>query len=292
MDVSRIITNINTKLTWTKFINDLEERGFKKHKRLGYFLENQSNLGEDMLINNVIEGGAIKDTSLLHLIPYIIFRPLDETQLFNIVTLSNQYSIPISFAGGKTGLSGAYANFGVIVDLTDLRSSEKPISIDLEKQLVRVEQRVLLSDLIKNIPILSKGKYIFPIQPASAFKLPVRIGGIISTDASGVTSGKLGSALDWLISMRIMTPEGKVVNLSRDNQTFYKIIGGNGYFGIVLDAVFKLYQPEENLKQAIIFGVFKYILISSTLLRLAGSSIRTLIVSFSFERGSHRFFFK
>ena len=54
MDVSKIITIINSKLAWTKFINELEERGFKKHKGLGYFLENQSNLGDTMLLNNVI----------------------------------------------------------------------------------------------------------------------------------------------------------------------------------------------------------------------------------------------
>ena len=258
MNRSELILKLNKKIHWIDFINEMEKYGFLKQNLVSYaFLNHQKkpiNSGNIMLVNNMIEGGAIKDTSLLHINPYIIFRPLTEYQLRHIVKTSRKFEVPITFAGGKTGLSGAYANFGIIVDLADLRSNKKHYYVDLVKGLVHVEQSVLVSDLIKIIPRLSNDKYIFPIQPASAFKLPVRIGGIISTDASGVTSGKLGSVLDWLINIRVMTPEGKCINLTKENPNFTKIIRGNGYFGIVLNAVFKLYQPEENLKQAIIFG--------------------------------------
>ena len=253
-----LVLKLNNKICWADFINEMETLGFLKQKSVFTTLLNRQKMPNDsgniMLINNIIEGGAIKDTSLLHISPYIIFRPLTEYQLRHIVEGSRKYEIPITFAGGKTGLSGAYANFGIIVDLADLHSSKQQFYIDLENRLVHVEQSVLVSDLIKYIPHLSKGKYIFPIQPASSFKLPVRIGGIISTDASGVTSGKLGSVSDWLDSIRIMTPNGKITNLTKENPDFTKIVRGNGYFGIVLNATFKLYQPEENLKQAIIFG--------------------------------------
>lgn len=255
---SELISKLNKRIQWIDFINEMEKFGFLKQNLVYNALLNQQKKpvesGNIMLVNNIIEGGAIKDTSLLHINPYIIFRPLTEYQLCHIVNVSRKYEIPITFAGGKTGLSGAYANFGIIVDLADLHSSKKQYYVDLEKELVHVEQSVLISDLIKIIPYLSKGKYIFPIQPASSFKLPVRIGGIISTDASGVTSGKLGSVLDWLMSIRVLTPNGKIINITKEDSNFTKIVRGNGYFGIVLSAIFKLYQPEENLKQAIIFG--------------------------------------
>ena len=258
MNRGELILKLNKKIHWTSFINEMEKFGFLKQKSVYDALLNHQkkpiNSGNIMLVNNIIEGGAVKDTSLLHINPYIIFRPLTEYQLRHIVNVSRKYEIPITFAGGKTGLSGAYANFGIIVDLAGVHSRKKQYYVDLQKGLVHVEQSVLVSDLIKIIPYFSKGKYIFPIQPASSFKLPVRIGGIISTDASGVTSGKLGSVLDWLINIRVLTPNGKIINLTKEDPNFTKIVRGNGYFGIVLSAVFKLYQPEENLKQAIIFG--------------------------------------
>jgi len=252
MNRGELILKLSKKIHWIDFIDEMEKLDFLKRK-----LNNQQksiNSGNIMLVNNVIEGGAIKDTSLLHINPYIIFRPITEYQLCHIVNVSRKYEIPITFAGGKTGLSGAYANFGIIVDLANLHSSKEKYQVDLENGLINVEQSVLVSDLIKIIPNVSKGKYIFPIQPASSFKLPVRIGGIISTEASGVTSGKLGSVLNWLISIRVLTPKGKIVNINKGDPYFTKIVRGNGYFGIVLNAIFKLYQPEKNLKQAIIFG--------------------------------------
>jgi len=253
-----LILKLNQKFQWIEFTNEMEELGFIKHEFISSALSNPQktpiNSGNVMLVENFIEGGAIKDTSLLHINPYIIFRPLTEHQLADIVKTSNKYEIPITFAGGKTGLSGAYANFGIIVDLADLQSEIIEYSIDLEKGLLDVAQGVLVSDLIKIVPRLSKGRYIFPIQPASAFKLPVRIGGIISTDASGVTSGKLGSVIDWLENVRIMNPNGKCTKIFKNDPNFNKIVRGNGYFGIVLNATFKLYQPDENLSQVIIFG--------------------------------------
>ena len=256
MNRGELILKLNKKIHWTDFINEMEKFGFLKQKSVYNVLLQKMpiNSGNIMLVNNIIEGGAVKDTSLLHINPYVIFRPLTEYQLGHIVNTSRKYEIPLTFAGGKTGLSGAYANFGIIVDLADLHSSKKQYYVDLEKGLVNVEQRVLVSDLIKIIPHLSKGKYIFPIQPASSFKLPVRIGGIISTNASGVTSGKLGSVLDWLISIRVLTPDGKYIKITKENPNFTKIVRGNGYYGIILSAIFKLYHPEENLEQAIIFG--------------------------------------
>lgn len=258
MNRSDLILKLTQKFHWIDFIKRMEDLGFIKYELISNSLSNSQsisiNSGNVMLVDNFIEGGAIKDTSLLHINPYIIFRPLNEQQLVNIVKTSSKYEIPITFAGGKTGLSGAYANFGIIVDLADLKSITNEYSVDLEKGLLHVAQRVLVSDLIKIIPRLSKGRYIFPIQPASSFKLPVRIGGIISTDASGVTSGKLGSVFDWLEDIRIMAPDGKCTKILKNDPDFNKIVRGNGYFGIVLDATFKLYQPDENLSQVIIFG--------------------------------------
>ncbi|MFX1459042.1 MAG: FAD-binding oxidoreductase [Promethearchaeota archaeon] len=261
MGLENIIKNLQSELPWDMFLSKMEHEGFIKKKSLNFSLISNIDKyrklflsGNIMLIGNRIQSGSIRDPSHLHISPYALFRPTTEEQLKKIIVYSQQYKIPITFAGGKTGLSGGYSNFGIVADLADLHSSNEPFQLNFKKEQVSVEQGAIISDLIKAVQFLSNGKYIFPIQPASALKLPVRIGGLISSNASGITSGKLGSVENWVDTMRIMKPDGTVININHKNSLFKRIIGGNGYFGVVLSAVFKLYKPLTNLKRAILYG--------------------------------------
>jgi FAD/FMN-containing dehydrogenase len=256
-----LIKNLQNRLPWDKFIDEMERNGFIK---LGFIktsnvLERKSSFqsfqtGFVMLVGDPIQASAIRDTSLLHVRPFILFRPKVESQLRVILKISQKFNIPITFAGGKTGLSGGYSNYGIIIDMTDLRSYEEPFRYDFNNNIVRVNQNVLISDLIKYTINRSNNKLIFPVQPASALKLPVRVGGLIASNASGITSGKLGSVENWVETIRIMKPDGTLAEVDKKDPLFSKIIGGNGYFGVILSAIFKLYRPETNLKQAILYG--------------------------------------
>ena len=207
-----------------------------------------------MLVGDSIQSSVIRDASHLHIRPYVLFRPKIESQLRSIIINSQNSIIPITFAGGKTGLSGGYSNFGIIVDMVDFQSYKEPMRYDIEKEIVRANQNVLISDLIKYTLFKSDNKLIFPVQPASSLKLPVRVGGLISSNASGITSGKLGSVENWVETIRVMKPDGTLAEVDRSDPLFLKVIGGNGYFGVVLSAKFKLYRPESNLKKAILYG--------------------------------------
>ena len=138
----------------------------------------------------------------------------------SIVIESAKYNIPITFSGGKSGLSAGYANYGVLVDLLDLQILSKPFEIDLEKRIIIADQYVYVSDLIKQVSRHSKGELIFQIQPSSAFKLPVTVGGLISTNASGVTSGKLGDTSDWVVEIKILKPNGDIEVVDKKNDLF------------------------------------------------------------------------
>ncbi|MBY8988300.1 MAG: FAD-binding oxidoreductase [Candidatus Lokiarchaeota archaeon] len=261
MQKTSLIRDLQEKLPWKMFLSNMEKVGFfklskiepsKASKSREYYHSIQS--GNAMLVGDPIQSSVIRDASHLHIRPYILFRPKIESQLRAIIINSQNSKIPITFAGGKTGLSGGYSNFGIIVDMGDFQSYKEPFHYDIEKEKVRVNQNVLVSDLIKYTLLRSDNKLIFPVQPASSYKLPVRVGGLISSNASGVTSGKLGSVENWVETIRIMKPDGTLAEVNRKDPLFMKIIGGNGYFGVILSASFKLYQPETNLKQAILYG--------------------------------------
>jgi len=256
-----LIKDLQNCLPWDKFIEEMERQGFFKLTfiKTSNVSESKTNYQSIqteyvMLVGDPIQASAIRDTSLLHIRPYILFRPRVENQLRTILKNSQKYSIPITFAGGKTGLSGGYSNYGIIIDMVDFRSYKESFRYHFKNDTVRVNQNVLVSDLIKYTLLRSENKLIFPVQPASSYKLPVRIGGLIASNASGITSGKLGSVKDWVEIIRIMKPDGSLAEIDRKDPLFSKIIGGNGYFGVILSATFKLYHPETTLKQAIIYG--------------------------------------
>ena len=255
----KLVTYLQQLLPWESFLKSMKKFGFLTLANATEFIEeenteNKNKHGFGMIINNLIHSGPLRDPSMLYLEPYMIFRPFTEDQLTIIIQNSRNYKIPISFCSGKTGLSGSYSNYGILVDLVNLHSLKNPITLKIENEMVIVEQGVQVSDLIKEIPYKTNNEFIFPIQPSSAYKLPVRVGGIISTDASGITSGKLGSTKDWIKEIRIMDPEGIITEITPLDPLYSKIVGGNGFYGIVLTATIKLYRPDQNLRRAIIYG--------------------------------------
>jgi len=254
-----LVKYLQQSLPWESFLDSMKGFGFSTIINTSELIEekddkNKNKHGFGMIINNLIHSGPLRDASMLYLEPYVIFRPSTEEQLTVIIKNSRNYKIPISFCSGKTGLSGSYSNYGILVDLANLHSLKNPFKLNIETETVIVEQGVQVSDLIKKIPFDTHNEFIFPIQPSSAYKLPVRIGGIISTDASGITSGKLGSTKDWITEIRIMDPEGKIKEITPSDLLYSKIVGGNGFHGVVLTATIKLYRTEKNLRRAIIYG--------------------------------------
>ncbi|MHA1820186.1 MAG: FAD-binding protein [Promethearchaeota archaeon] len=264
----------------------------------------KTNKGSIMFIDNPIISGSMLDSSHLKLKPYIVFFPHKLSELKSIILTARKYKLPITFSGGKTGLSGGYTNFGVLIDMMNLRTldilkeygdrielknnfdyvgeyisrlgyegkdnidegrglsnsvpkdKEKylPYFVDVENEEVITDQSVIVGDLIKGVPYYSQGEYIFPVQPSSTYDLPVTVGGLISSNASGVTSGKLGAAELWIKELKYIAPDGEVRTTKPGAEDYYKIVGGNGFYGAVLSAVFKLHRPPKNLKYRILFG--------------------------------------
>ena len=246
-----LIKDLQNRLHWDRFLEEMERQGFFKLTfiKTSKISESKSNYqsiqtGYVMLVGDPIQASAIRDTSLLHIRPYVLFRPKVESQLRVVLKNSQKFNIPITFAGGKTGLSGGYSNYGIIVDMVDFHSYKEPFRYNFKNNTVRANQNVLISDLIKYTLLRSNNKLIFPVQPASSYKLPVRVGGLIAANASGITSGKLGSVENWVETIRILKPDGEMVEIDRNDPLFSNIIGGNGYFGVILSATFKLYSPE------------------------------------------------
>nr|QEE17420.1 FAD binding domain protein [Candidatus Prometheoarchaeum syntrophicum] len=239
------------------FIEELKNKGFTCFSNLSlskFRIISQSGFGIILKRDNPIFGGSIQDCSFLHFSPEILLKPVSREQIQNIIIASRTNKIPITFAAGKTGLSGGFANPFVVVDLECLKSLETSYNINKNENWVEIDQKFLVSDLIRKVPMDTNDKFIFPVQPSSAFKLPVRVGGLIATNASGVTSGKLGAIEDWIESMEILNPKGEFVKITENDPYFPKIVGGNGRHGLILNAKIKLASNPENLRYKLLYG--------------------------------------
>lgn len=245
-----------------EFLKKVRLQGFQEIS-FSQISRTQENLvpGWNYWWNQKILSCALRDCSFLHISPCLIFQPRTIKQLQILVQNADKDRIPLSFASGKTGLSGGFATPFVLIDLEFLQTLEKPVSFSKREATIRVDQAVLVSYLIRYAAMVSEKKLIFPSQPSSAFKLPVRIGGLIGTNASGVTAGKLGPIYDWINELQVMTPQGKIITLTKPNSPqvdclFNKIIGGMGNWGIVLNALIKLAPAPEMQKLAysILYG--------------------------------------
>ena len=86
-------------------------------------------------------GETLQDCSFFHFKPRFLFRPKTTEQLQAIVQAAYQSQMPLSFAGGKTGLSGGYATPYALVDFEALATLNTPYLLDLqETRLIRSEE--------------------------------------------------------------------------------------------------------------------------------------------------------
>ena len=90
--------------------------------------------------------------------PHVVVKPLDASQISEILILANQYQIPVTPIGGRTGLSGGalciYKGIGLSMERFD-----KIIEIDEQNLQVTVEPAVITQVLRESV--LEKG-YPFP----------------------------------------------------------------------------------------------------------------------------------
>ncbi|MDH5403234.1 MAG: FAD-binding oxidoreductase, partial [Candidatus Heimdallarchaeota archaeon] len=149
-----------------------------------------------------------------------------------IIKEANSIEIPVTISGGGTGLSGGRAPLGGWIIATDnmvtleedegnsIRWQDVEVKKTYQVHLEEINHNkalltVPVSMTIKSIQNFVKDSgWFYPPDPTerSAF-----IGGNVTTNASGARSFKYGSTRDWVHSLRVVTPTGEILILSRDD---------------------------------------------------------------------------
>lgn len=179
--------------------------------------------------------------------PCAIVLPKTIEEVQAVVLFANEHKLALVPSGGRTGLSGgAVAAFGELVMAFD--AMNEILDFNESDATVRLQAGVITEALQSFAE--SKGFY-YPVDFASAGSS--QIGGNISTNAGGIKVIRYGLTRDWVLGLKVVTGEGKILDLNKGlikNATAYDFrhlfIGSEGTLGLVVEASIKLARPPIN----------------------------------------------
>lgn len=175
----------------------------------------------------------------------VLPKTIEEVQA--VVVFANQQKLALVPSGGRTGLSGgAVAAQGELVIAFDNMNAVLAFNeIDATVQV----QAGVITETLQDFAE-SKG-FFYPVDFASAGSS--QIGGNISTNAGGIKVIRYGLTRDWVLGLKVVTGEGKILDLNKGlikNATGYDFrhlfIGSEGTLGLVVEATIQLARPPVN----------------------------------------------
>lgn len=196
-----------------------------------------------------------RDASLITGMPDYVVRPVTTEEVAEIVSLAAKHRIPIVPRGIGSGLEGGCVpvHGGIVLDM---RNMDKIIDIDTDSLYAIVEPGVTHANL--NARLAEHGFFFAPDPASTDF---CSIGGMIGTNASGMTCLKYGDTRNSVLGLEVVLPDGTVINTG--SKTLKSVsgydltalfVGSEGTLGVITKAILKvLPQPQARATVAAYF---------------------------------------
>jgi glycolate oxidase len=137
--------------------------------------------------------------------PSVVVKPANAKEISEILKLANEFKIPTTPIGARTGLSGGalsiYKGIGLSMDRLN-----KIIEIDEQNLQVTVEPAVITQ--VMREAVSEKGLF-YPVDPSSMGSC--WIGGNIAENAGGARAVKYGVTKDYVLNLEVVLPNGEIV---------------------------------------------------------------------------------
>ena len=165
--------------------------------------------------------------------PDVVVKPRGDEEVAAVIRIANRHRVPVVPWGGGSGTQGASipTQGGIVMDLTGM---DRIVEIDERSLTVTAEAGVNGKRLEAE---LNQKGLMLPHYPASAEWATV--GGYVAARGSGVLSTRYGKIEDLVISLRVVTPTGDIVDtlpvprhaVGPDMAPLF--IGSEGSFGVI-----------------------------------------------------------
>ena len=147
------------------------------------------------------------EASCYRYIPEVVVKPINEEEVQKIINLANFYSLPLTFKGSGTSLSGQVSCESILVLTTQYFNN-----IDANKDSVRLDCGVLGVDANNALKPYNK-----KIGPDPATINSASIGGIFSNNSSGMCCGVKQNSYQTVKSVRVILPDGSILDTSDES---------------------------------------------------------------------------
>jgi len=171
--------------------------------------------------------------------PSMIVRCAGQDDVITAVNFAKDHRLLLSVRGGGHNVAGkALCDDGLVIDLSCMRA----VSVDPKSHTVQAQGGARLGDIDHETT---------PYNLAVPFGLVSQTGiaGLCLHGGMGWLTRKYGLALDNLLSVDIVTADGKLYRASESEHEdlFWAIRGGGGNFGIVTSFEFRAYPIPEQV---------------------------------------------
>ncbi|MCP6759633.1 MAG: glycolate oxidase subunit GlcD [Fischerella sp. CENA71] len=179
--------------------------------------------------------------------PEVVVLPRTTEQVAAVVKICNKYSVPFIARGSGTGLSGgALPIENSVLIVTSLM--RQILNVDLENQLVIVQPGVINSWVTQTVS--GAGFYYAP-DPSS--QIICSIGGNVAENSGGVHCLKYGVTTNHVLGLKIVTPEGEILDLGGEipEMPGYDLtgifVGSEGTLGIATEITLRILKSAESI---------------------------------------------
>jgi len=170
--------------------------------------------------------------------PDIIARCRGVADVLACVTLARTHGLKLSIKGGGHNIAGlAVCDGGIMLDMSLMRG----VWVDPITRTARAQAGCLLSDV-------DRETQLHGLAAVLGFISNTGIAGLTLGGGFGYLTRRFGWTTDSLLSMEVVTADGRIVRASeKENQDlFWGLCGGGGNFGVVTHFEYKLHPvgPE------------------------------------------------
>ena len=179
--------------------------------------------------------------------PSVVVKPANAFEISEILKLANDYKIPTTPIGARTGLSGGALSIyqGIGLSMERLNSI---VEIDEQNLQVTVEPAVITQILRE--AVAEKGLF-YPVDPSSQGSC--WIGGNVAENSGGARAVKYGVTKDYVLNLEVVLPNGEIIWTGANtlkNSTGYNLtqlmVGSEGTLGVITKIVLKLLPKNTH----------------------------------------------
>jgi len=157
--------------------------------------------------------------------PALIARCRGTADVVDAVALARKLKLEVAVRGGGHNVAGrATINDGLMIDLAPM----KGVHVDAKARTARAQGGVTWAEY-------NRETQLYGLATTGGVVSSTGIAGLTLGGGLGWLMGKYGLALDNLLSVDLVTAEGKVLRASADEnaELFWAVRGGGGNFGVV-----------------------------------------------------------